>query len=173
MCVEGSQPIVHLRGALKRGVFGQKRRSRRLRPPATVGTPIWVLSPLMQPLWCYPYIWYRDTQGLQQHARCAGNTFGVTTNTQRQTFGLLLSCVLNERLRLCYQAPAPQKTAIYPKMKKVTCYPKIDPVTTLDKGIWKMNYHYRYHHHSRRVLSRVGAPGFWTGLVQSVRSDPL
>ena len=30
MYVEGSQPIVHLRGALKRGVFGQKRESQAL-----------------------------------------------------------------------------------------------------------------------------------------------
>ena len=39
MCVEGSQPIVHLRGALKRGVLAKKGHLKRLRPPATVGTP--------------------------------------------------------------------------------------------------------------------------------------
>ena len=39
MCVEGSQPIVHLRGALKRGVLAKKGHPKRLRPPATVGTP--------------------------------------------------------------------------------------------------------------------------------------
>ena len=35
MCVEGSQPIVHLRGALKRGVLAKKGHLKRLRPPAT------------------------------------------------------------------------------------------------------------------------------------------
>ena len=40
MCVEGSQPIVHLGGALKRGVLAKKKgissACDRLRPPATV-----------------------------------------------------------------------------------------------------------------------------------------
>ena len=35
MCVEGSQAIVPLRGALKRGFLAKKGHLKRLRPPAT------------------------------------------------------------------------------------------------------------------------------------------
>ena len=35
MSVEGSQPIVHLRGASKEGFLAKKGHLKRLRPPAT------------------------------------------------------------------------------------------------------------------------------------------
>ena len=43
MYVEGSQPIVHFRRALKKGIFGKKKgissACDRLRPPTTINTP--------------------------------------------------------------------------------------------------------------------------------------
>ena len=43
MCVEGSQAILQLRGALTRGFLAKKGHLKRLPPPATacaVGTPL-------------------------------------------------------------------------------------------------------------------------------------
>ena len=47
MYVNGSQPIVHFRRALTKGIFGKKKgipsACDRLRPPATVSTPMSIL----------------------------------------------------------------------------------------------------------------------------------
>ena len=69
--------------------------------------------------------------------------------------GFLLSHALNERVTLCYQAPAPRKTPIYPNMKKVTCYPKFDPVTALGK---EYSFGYRYAFHKVRSSGLTGLP---------------
>ena len=54
MCVEGSQAIVQLRGALKRGFLAKKGHLKRLRPPATAcdsghphGGEEWLHIPLL------------------------------------------------------------------------------------------------------------------------------
>ena len=72
MCVEGSQSIAHLRGALKRGFLAKKKgissACDRLRPRVTVGTPMGLIRRVCpgftSPVTLFPYLPYGPVLGL-------------------------------------------------------------------------------------------------------------